>query len=389
MKQKMSPEMLPKLLSYCHAAGINIKDVRVSSNKDDLVRLECQLCNMSFKYHSFAKHTKSAHNMMIKDYEQKYGERLKNVKEIVFHQCVYCEDFMLLDYVAIRNHLKLRNKNHKTPFSEYFAQVLVDTDKESGEKIKTPDGKDLKLENMDRETPGKEVFNCGECDKTFHYKHNLRRHLKRHEEISPVKSPGKDLTVETKKAASPSGSKRVFCSGCDKDFQSRSGVNKHFMLRHTPKEKWPFKCPLCQQKFVARCDKKRHLLLPNYASHSEFEIPEENSQEFEELLFSEMKPGCNRAEPKTIDADKISDFPKAEIIEHRNMNVDIKTQLFIDNYKETSNISGILMEKTEDEANMVPQENLTPLEALILRIDNNEKIPTDELISIVQQIVKS
>ena len=306
-----------------------------------------------------------------------------------------------MEYVAIRNHLKLRNKNHKTTFSEYFAQVLFNTDKESGEKIKTPDGKDLKLKSMDKETPGKEVFNCGECDKTFHYKHYFGRHLKRHEEkeiscfysnkdISPVRSPGKDLTVESKKAASPSDSNRVLCSACNKDFKSRSALRKHVMLRHTPREQWPFKCPLCQQKFVARCDKKRHLLLPNYARHSEFEIPEEYSQEFEELLFSEMKQGCNRAEPTTIDADKLCDFPKTEI--SSNMNVDIKTQLSIDNYEETSNISGTLIantENSENEAKMVPQENLTPLEALILRIDNNEKIPTDELISIVQQIVKS
>ena len=39
-----------------------------------------------------------------------------------------------------------------------------------------------------------------------------------------------------------------------------------------------------------------------------------------------MKPGCNRAEPR-IDVDKISDFPKAEIIEHSIMHVDIKTKL--------------------------------------------------------------
>ena len=65
--------MLPKLLSYCHAAGINIKDVRVSSNKDDFVKIDCQLCKMSLKYHYLAKHTKSAHKMMIKVYEQKYG----------------------------------------------------------------------------------------------------------------------------------------------------------------------------------------------------------------------------------------------------------------------------------------------------------------------------
>ena len=41
------------------------------------------------------------------------------------------------------------------------------------------------------------------------------------------------------------------------------------------------------------------------------------------------------------------------------------------------------------ETSMVSQDVLTPLETLILRIDNNESIPTDELISIVQQIVKS
>ena len=41
------------------------------------------------------------------------------------------------------------------------------------------------------------------------------------------------------------------------------------------------------------------------------------------------------------------------------------------------------------ETSMVSKGNLTPLEAFILRIDNKESIPTDELISIVQQIVKS
>ena len=59
-------------------------------------------------------------------YEQKYGKRMKNLKEIVLHQCVCYGDFMLLDYEAIRYHLnlRLRKKKHKTPFSEYFAQVF-------------------------------------------------------------------------------------------------------------------------------------------------------------------------------------------------------------------------------------------------------------------------
>ena len=72
----MSPERLNKLHSYCDAAGIDVKDVRVSSSKDDFVRVECQLCKRSFKYHLFARHTRVVHNMMITIYEQKYGSTL-------------------------------------------------------------------------------------------------------------------------------------------------------------------------------------------------------------------------------------------------------------------------------------------------------------------------
>ena len=57
---------------------------------------------------------------------------------------------MLLDYEAIRYHLnlRLRKKKHKTPFSEYFAQVF---DNKSG---KPPE----KLELIDTETPEQKVF---------------------------------------------------------------------------------------------------------------------------------------------------------------------------------------------------------------------------------------
>ena len=123
--------------------------------------------------------------MILKVYEQKYGERLRHVKEIVLHQCVECEDFMLLDYVAIRNHLSLRNKNHCKPFSEYFAEVLSETDKGAAKKVKTPEGKDLKIENMDTE-PSDDVFNCLECSKSFHYKQYFLIHMQKHKNGLPM-----------------------------------------------------------------------------------------------------------------------------------------------------------------------------------------------------------
>ena len=57
--------------------------------------------------------------------------------------------------------------------------------------------------------------------------------------------------------------------------------------------------------------------------------------------------------------------------------------------KESGNTMETVNEETEELANIASQEALTPLDALVLRIDNNERIPTDELISIINQIVKS
>ena len=76
MTQNISTERLLKLHSFCDAAGINVKDVRVSSNKEDFVKVECQLCSKSHKYYYFEKHTKVVHKISLKVYEQKHGKRI-------------------------------------------------------------------------------------------------------------------------------------------------------------------------------------------------------------------------------------------------------------------------------------------------------------------------
>ena len=396
----MSTERLLHLHSFCDAIGINVKDVRVSSSKEDFVRVECQLCNKSIKYHCFSNHTKSVHNMILKVYEQKYGNRIKHVRDKVLHQCVECGDFMILDYIAIKSHLR----SHSKPLSEYFAEVLSET---NTEKVKTTDGRDLKTEYIDSETPEKGVFQCGECDKSFNYKKYFQVHMRRHKNGLPgvqnnindkLTSSTKDSKDDPKNTGSPAGG-RVACPACGTGFASKSGLNKHVLLKHTPRENWPFQCPLCQQKFTARGDKRRHLLLTNYTNHAGVEIPAENSLEFRELLYSEMKSFNIKAEPEpiveTTDIDKISNGIKSslllEIIGHNDINVDIKSEVPVVNNSENcdNNISETLNEEAEELEKNLAQEALTPLDALVMRIDNNERIPTDELISIINQIVKS
>ena len=102
----VSTERLLKLQSFCDAIGINVKEVRISSSKEDFVRVECQLCNKSTKYHSFYAHTKLVHNMVLKVYEQKFGKRINHVRDKVLHQCVDCSDFMILDCKEIQNHIQ-------------------------------------------------------------------------------------------------------------------------------------------------------------------------------------------------------------------------------------------------------------------------------------------
>ena len=229
MPQNMSTERLLHLQSFCDAIGINVKDVRVSSSKDDFVRVECQLCNKSIKYHSFHNHTKSVHNMILKVYEQKYGNRTKHVRDKVLHQCVECGDFMILDYVAIRSHLR----SHSKPFSEYFAEVLSETNKDSSEKVKTADGRDLKMEDIEVETPETGVFQCSECDKSFNYKKYFQVHMKRHKNGLPglqkninemLTTPTKDLKDDPKITGSPAGGS-VPCPACGKStLQERIGL---------------------------------------------------------------------------------------------------------------------------------------------------------------------
>ena len=48
MKENMSPERLNN--SYCDAAGIDVKDVRVSSSKDDFVRVSFAKGHSSITY---------------------------------------------------------------------------------------------------------------------------------------------------------------------------------------------------------------------------------------------------------------------------------------------------------------------------------------------------
>ena len=400
MSKNLATESLLKLHTFCDNVGINVNDVKVSNKKDDFVRVECKLCQKSTKYHTFEKHTMMAHGITRKVYEQKYGEKNRHIKDKVLHKCVICGDFMLLDYEEIRNHL--RKKNHNKSLSDYINEVIISTNivsVDSNQSVKTANGKDLKKDSSSAETLPIETFDCGECGKLFHDRGYLKFHLKCHEtgaqrksnERIRIRTPNsKDLKIVSNDKE-PQSVGRIPCSkSCGKHFASKSAVNKHILLQHTSKEKWPFECPLCKIKFVARCDKKRHLIMTK-TNHKGLTIPSENSLEFRELLYSEMRAVKVKSEPEPIDESHIIVEQKSSDLQESLRLESVATNCN-ENEEPASESEHTVADSEEMNSKVlieVSEQTITPLEELVLRFDNNEIIPTDELILIIDQIVKT
>ncbi|ETE73075.1 Flt3-interacting zinc finger protein 1, partial [Ophiophagus hannah] len=125
-------------------------------------------------------------------------------------------------------------------------------------------------------------FHCSECDKSFRYRSDLRRHFARHTELKPfqcphcVKSfkhsfnlvnhirshtgerpyrctiPLGHLCAAGRGRAAPFG-----CGACGRHFQLASELRRHW-LAHTDIK--PFKCPDCERDFNAASLLERHKL---------------------------------------------------------------------------------------------------------------------------------
>ena len=130
----------------------NTKGVLISNDLADYVLVECQICGLHKPMTFLRGHTKSAHNMTITEYKEKFGANLEIVEKVL-HRCGICQDLILLDSDRIAHHLK--KPGHNISHKNYAAKYTVHT-KYTGsrkhlkkEQVKTENGFDVKQEPSD------------------------------------------------------------------------------------------------------------------------------------------------------------------------------------------------------------------------------------------------
>ena len=126
-------------------------------------------------------------------------------------------------------------------------------------------------------------------------------------------------------------------------------------------------------------------------NHKGLTIPSENSLEFRELLYSEMRAVKVKSEPEPIDESHIIVEQKSSDLQEGPRLESVATNCN-ENEEPASESEHTVADSEEMNSKVlieVSEQTITPLEELVLRFDNNEIIPTDELILIIDQIVKS
>uniref|UniRef100_A0A8D2JES2 C2H2-type domain-containing protein n=1 Tax=Varanus komodoensis TaxID=61221 RepID=A0A8D2JES2_VARKO len=112
-------------------------------------------------------------------------------------------------------------------------------------------------------------FHCSECDKSFRYRSDLRRHFARHTELKPFQCPHcvksfKHSFNLVNHIRSHTGERPYRCTMCPKGFRDSTGLLHHQVV-HTGEKPYcchkPYQCTECGKFFRHECYLKRHRLL--------------------------------------------------------------------------------------------------------------------------------
>ena len=132
----------------------NESGVLVSNDLADYVQVECQICGVRKPMTFLRGHTKSAHNLTITDYKEKFGAELEPVEEVL-HCCELCEEHVILDSDHIAVHLK--KPGHSITHKNYNETYMADT-RTPGQKEARPVKREqsfIKEEPMEEMPTGK------------------------------------------------------------------------------------------------------------------------------------------------------------------------------------------------------------------------------------------
>ncbi|XP_006266579.1 flt3-interacting zinc finger protein 1 isoform X2 [Alligator mississippiensis] len=113
----------------------------------------------------------------------------------------------------------------------------------------------------DNGTGARVPFHCSECDKSFRYRSDLRRHFARHTELKPFQCPHCSKSFKhsfnlVNHIRSHTGERPYRCTLCPKGFRDSTGLLHHQVV-HTGEK--PYCCHVCELRFSSRSSLGRHL----------------------------------------------------------------------------------------------------------------------------------
>ena len=113
-----------------------------------------------------------------------------------------------------------------------------------------------------RDTTGKRIFYCGTCNKSFHHKGTLRRHLRIHTGEKPYTCAQCNRSFNQKIALithmrTHTGEKPYSCDICTQQFAYKNNLTAH-QRKHSELGEKPYCCGICQKSFGYRGTLERH-----------------------------------------------------------------------------------------------------------------------------------